>query len=169
MKESPAGPRPRRSVVPLEALTPPWWARADIASNSGSPRDAGGGHPAQVVLQRSAPGPGPPNPVPSLAPAEGAAAASALIQRVRQVTRRRHYSLRTEKSCAGWVRRFLVFHRCHDTARLGAAEVRAYLTHLAVRQRVSASTQNQAFSALLFLFREVLGRKLEHLQDTARA
>ena len=169
MTDPPAGPWPGRSVVPLEALTPPWWARADMTTSSGPPRDARGGHPVQVVLQRSAPSPGPPTPAPSHALADGPAAANGVVQRVRQVIRQRHYSLRTEKSYAGWVRRFLVFHRYRDPARLGAAEVRAYLTDLAVRQRVSASTQNQAFSALLFLFREVLGRKLEHLEDTPRA
>jgi integron integrase len=96
-------------------------------------------------------------------------AANALIQRLRQAIRQRHYSRRTEKSYAGWVRRFLAFHRYRDPALLGTAEVRAYLTHLAVRQQVSASTQNQAFSALLFLFREVLERKMEGLDDTPRA
>jgi len=139
MAGPPAVPRPRRSVVPLEALTPPWWARADMAS-SGPPRDGRGGPPVQVVLQRSAPRPGPPTLAPSPALAEGPAAANAVVQRVRRVIRQRHYSLRTEKSYAGWVRRFLAFHRYHDPARLGAAEVRAYLTDLAVRRRVSAST-----------------------------
>ena len=95
--------------------------------------------------------------------------ANAAIQRLRQAIRQRHYSLRTEKSYAGWVRRFLAFHRYRDPSLLGAAEVRAYVTHLAVRQQVSASTQNQAFSALLFLFREVLERELDALDDTPRA
>ena len=92
-----------------------------------------------------------------------------MIQRLRQVIWQRHYSRRTEKSYAGWIQRFVAFHRYRDPALLGTAEVRAYLTHLAVRQQVSASTQNQAFSALLFLFREVLERKLEGLDDTPRA
>ena len=115
------------------------------------------------------PAPGPTILAPSPPLAEGPAAASAVVRRVRRVIRQRHHSLRTEKSYAGWVRRFLVFQRHHDLARLGAAEVRAHLPDLAVRRRVSASTQNQAFSALFFLFREVLGRKLEHLEDTPRA
>lgn len=97
------------------------------------------------------------------------AAANAVIERVRQEIRGRHYSLRTEKSYSAWVRRFLAFHRFRAPSLLGAPEVRSYLTHLAVRQHVSASTQNQAFSALLFLFREVLGRQLEALEDTPRA
>ena len=92
-----------------------------------------------------------------------------VLGRVRQAVRQRHYSRRTEKTYAGWVRRFVAFHGYQDPARLGSADVRSYLTHLAVGLRVSASTQNQAFSALLFLFREVLGRKLEGLEDTPRA
>jgi integron integrase len=88
---------------------------------------------------------------------------------MRRTIRERHYSRRTEKSYAGWARRFFAYHRYADPARLGAPEVRAYLTHLAVNRHVSASTQNQAFSALLFLFRDVLGRKLEELDDTPRA
>jgi integron integrase len=88
---------------------------------------------------------------------------------VREAIRERHYSRRTEKSYVGWVRRFLAFHRYADTTRMGATEVRAYLTHLATNRRVSASTQNQAFSGLLFLFRVVLSRNLEELDDTPRA
>jgi len=97
------------------------------------------------------------------------AAARAVAERVRLAVRQRHYSPRTEKSYVGWVRRFLAFHRYADPVEMGAAEVRAYLTHLAVRQRVSASTQNQAFSALLFLFREVLEVELKELDSTPRA
>jgi hypothetical protein len=92
-----------------------------------------------------------------------------MLQRVRQEVRARHYSRRTEKAYAAWVQRFLVFHKYRDAAVLGAKDVQAYLTHLAVRQKVSASTQNQAFSALLFLFREVLKVKLSGLEDTPRA
>jgi len=105
------------------------------------------------------------------APAGGerAAASHALAERVRAAIRARHYSRRTEKSYVGWARRFLAFHRHADIAGLGATEVRAYLTHLVTNRRVSASTQNQAFSALLFLFREVLGRDLKDLDDTPRA
>jgi integron integrase len=95
--------------------------------------------------------------------------AAAIIQRLRHVLRRRRYSVRTEKSYVGWVGRFLAFHPRGEPHRLDTKDVRAYLTHLAVEGRVSASTQNQAFSALLFLFREVLERKLVGLEETARA
>jgi integron integrase len=83
--------------------------------------------------------------------------------------RQRHYSRRTEKTYVGWARRFLAFHGYGEATRMGPPEVRAFLTDLANRRRISASTQNQAFSALLFLFREVLGQSLEELDDTPRA
>jgi integron integrase len=104
-------------------------------------------------------------------PAQGASAnkPNTVLLRVRQTIRARHYSRRTEKAYAGWIRRFLAFHNYRDPAALGAPEVRAFLTHLALRQKVSSSTQNQAFSALLFLFREVLDLKLTGLEDTPRA
>jgi integron integrase len=92
-----------------------------------------------------------------------------VVQRVRGAVRQRHYSLRTEKAYAGWVRRFLAFHRYREPDRLSSQDIRSFLTHLATGLTVSASTQNQAFSALLFLFREVLGRKVVGLEDTPRA
>jgi hypothetical protein len=171
MDARPARPGPRRSEVPLEALTPPWWLAGDWAvSGSGPPAKTSGPETSSPTKRgafdqepRSQSGP------PSAGAAGAAVTANALIQRLRQAIRQRHYSHRTEKSYAGWVQRFVAFHRYRDPALLGTAEVRAYLTHLAVRQQVSASTQNQAFSALLFLFREVLERKVEGLDDTPRA
>lgn len=135
-------PAPSPSEVPLWALTPPpWLPWSPLEESSGSP------------------------PSPSLA----AAKPGVVEQRIRHAVRARHYSRRTEKAYAAWVRRFLSFHKYRDPAALGAKGVQAYLTHLAVRQKVSASTQNQAFSALLFLFREVLKLKLDGLEDTPRA
>lgn len=162
MPDPSTGPRPRRSAVPLEALTPPWWADLPTGSaptRTPPPSPSRTSRPVQVALPPRSPNPQPPTLAPSPALTPGLAAANDLVQRMRQVIRQRHYSLRTEKSYAAWVRRFLAFHHRTDPARLGAAEVRAYLTHLAVRRRVSASTQNQAFSSLLFLFREVLGAR----------
>jgi integron integrase len=92
-----------------------------------------------------------------------------MLARVQAAIRARHYSRRTEKSYTAWIRRFARFHRADDLARLGAAEVVRYLSFLGGGQRVSASTQNQAFSALLFLYREVLGRELTGLDDAVRA
>lgn len=92
-----------------------------------------------------------------------------LLTRVRSVIRVRHYSRQTEKSYVGWIKRFIFFHGVRHPDLMGEREVMAFLSDLAIRQRVSASTQNQAFSALLFLYREVLGRRLEGLEEGVRA
>ena len=86
---------------------------------------------------------------------------SRLLDWVRQEIRKRHYSRRTEKSYVGWIRRFILFHGKRHPAEMGEAEISHYLSHLAVSGKVSASTQNQALSALLFLYRQVLCRKIE--------
>jgi hypothetical protein len=151
MDARPARPGPRRSEVPLEALTPPSSVGGHRAvSVSGPPAKTSGpetSSPTERPFDQE------PHSQPGPLSAGAAAAANAVVQRLRQAIRQRHYSRRTEKSYAGWVRRFVAFHRYRNPTLLGAAEVRAYLTHLAVRHQVSASTQNQAFSALLFLFR----------------
>ena len=92
-----------------------------------------------------------------------------LLDQLRQEIRSRHYSRRTEKAYVGWLRRYVVFHGRRHPNELGEAHVRHYLAHLAAAQRVSSSTQNQAFSALLFFYKAVLGRELTGLQDTVRA
>ena len=78
-----------------------------------------------------------------------------LLQRVRERIRVRHYSIRTEQAYCDWIKRFVIFHGKRHPSELGAAEVEGFLTSLAVEGRVSASTQNQAKSALLFLYKEV--------------
>lgn len=83
--------------------------------------------------------------------------------------RRLNYSIRTEDTYVDWVRRFVLFHAKRHPRDMGAAEIEAFLTHLAVVGKVSASTQNQAKSALLFLYREVLGIDLPWLTDVASA
>jgi len=97
------------------------------------------------------------------------AAVRDVLQRVLVAVRTRHYSRRTEKAYLGWIRRFISFNRGRDPAELGAAEVKQFLSRLAVNGQVSASTQNQAFSALLFLYRDVIGIKLSGLEETERA
>jgi integron integrase len=92
-----------------------------------------------------------------------------LLDRVRGAMRVRHLSRRTEKSYVAWIRRFILFHDQRHPDQLGAPEVAGYLCHLASNRQVSASTQNQAFSALLFLYRDVLGRELAGLGDVPRA
>lgn len=81
----------------------------------------------------------------------------------------RHLSPRTAQAYGGWTRRFLGFHGHRDPRTMGAEEVRRFLTHLAVVERVSASTQNQATAALLFLYRDVLGRDLDRPKRVVRA
>ena len=92
-----------------------------------------------------------------------------LLDRVRGSLRARHYSFRTEKAYVAWIRRYLAFHRMRHPLEMGTAEITAFLTALAVRLNVSASTQKQAFSAVLFLYREVLDRELAGLDRVVRA
>jgi integron integrase len=92
-----------------------------------------------------------------------------LLERVRRAVRLRHYSRRTEDAYVGWIRRFIIFHGKRHPDTMGAAEVEAFLSGLAVDDRVSASTQNQALSALLFLYRAVLGREVGELKSVVRA
>ena len=92
-----------------------------------------------------------------------------LLVRVRDKIRLKHYSIRTEQAYTDWVRRFILFHEKRHPAEMGAAEVEKFLTHLAVKGKVAASTQNQAKSALLFLYREVLEIELPWLDDITKA
>lgn len=92
-----------------------------------------------------------------------------LLDAVREAIRVRHYSRRTERSYVGWIRRFVLFHGRRHPKDLGEREVEAFLSHLAVAGHVSASTQNQALSALLFLYRHVLGEQLPWLEGVVRA
>jgi len=92
-----------------------------------------------------------------------------LLERVRQTARARHMSPRTEKTYIGWIRRFILFHGKRHPTEMGEPEIARFLSSLATEGRVSASTQNQALSALLFLYQEVLDIKLKWLQGVVRA
>jgi len=92
-----------------------------------------------------------------------------LLDQYRERLRIKHYSLRTEQAYLHWVRRFIYFHSKRHPAGLGGPEVERFLSHLATEGRVSASTQNQALAALLFLYREVLGKELPWLDGVVRA
>ena len=154
--------RPRRFVsrqlppnapTPLEALTPPDWVLVPPSLPTG-------------------PGPGPARPAgPSPAPATtNDPSASHILDRVRRAIRTLHYSPRTEKAYVYWAWRFaLHYGPARHPADMGADEVRCFLSHLAVNEHVSASTQNQALCALVFLYRRVLGRDLEGLDSIERA
>lgn len=107
-----------------------------------------------------------------------------LLDRVREVARFKHYSVRTERSYCEWIERFVRFHAVKPEGSkgvgvrryvwrhpetMGAEEVRSFLTHLAVERMVAAGTQNQAFSALLFLYKEVLKQELPWIDEIERA
>ncbi|RXZ43905.1 integron integrase [Crenobacter cavernae] len=92
-----------------------------------------------------------------------------LLDQVRARLRVKHYSLRTEEAYVHWIKRFIHFHDKRHPIDMGGPEVERFLTHLAVDGQVSASTQNVALSALLFLYREVLGVELPWLTDVTRA
>jgi integron integrase len=119
-----------------------------VFSAMGAPSGPLGG--AQLALD-----PGPPRPT--------------LLDEVRRAVRVRHLSRRTEHSYVGWIKRFLRFHRGRHPMEMGEKEVTAFLSYLATDRGVSASTQNQALSALLLLYRDVYGRELEWMKDVVRA
>lgn len=92
-----------------------------------------------------------------------------LLDVVRDRIRVKHYSIRTETQYVQWIRRFILFHGKKHPRDMGAPEVEAFLTHLAVEGNVAAATQNQALSALLFLYRDVLDVELPWLDNVTRA
>jgi site-specific recombinase XerD len=92
-----------------------------------------------------------------------------LLDQVRQRIRVKHYSLRTEEAYVHWIRRFIVFHDKRHPGEMGGEEIERFLSSLAVQGRVAASTQNQALSALLFLYKEVLGTDLPWMDGIVRA
>lgn len=94
---------------------------------------------------------------------------SKLIDQLREALRSRHYSRRTEQTYCRWVKRYVFFHKVRHPAEMAEPEINAFLTYLAVNEKVSASTQNQALSALLFLYRHVLGREVGDLGEVIRA
>jgi integron integrase len=104
----------------------------------------------------------------SLAPTPGSPTA-VLLERMRRAIRARHYSRRTERAYVAWARRFVHFSGQRPADQLGVADVKVYLTRLACHDNVTASTQTQALSAIVFLFRDVLGLRLEGLEDVVRA
>ena len=92
-----------------------------------------------------------------------------LLDRMSEALRTRHYSPRTEQVYVLWVKRYIRFHRMRHPKEMGESEVNEFLTHLAVGEKVSASTQNQALAALLFLYRHVLGIDMGDLGTVVRA
>jgi integron integrase len=94
---------------------------------------------------------------------------SKLLGEMRNLIRRKHYSIRTEQAYLEWAKRFILFHGKRHPNEIGEPEIVAFLNHLAVKRKVAASTQNQALNALVFLYRQVLGREDLVLENIARA
>jgi integron integrase len=92
-----------------------------------------------------------------------------LLDQVREAIRMRHYSVRTEEAYVGWIKRFIFFHGKRHPLEMGQQEITQFLSALAVKEHVSASTQNQALCALLFLYREILALDIGWLEDIVRA
>jgi integron integrase len=102
-------------------------------------------------------------------PREISSPGTPLLERVRHHIRLKHYSIRTEEAYVRTIKRFILFYSKRHPAEMGAEEIRQYLSHLANSQNVAASTQNQALSALLFLYREVLGLDLPFVEGIVYA
>jgi site-specific recombinase XerD len=92
-----------------------------------------------------------------------------LLNQVREHLRLKHYSIRTEEAYVQTVKRFILYHNKRHPQEMGVDEIRQYLSHLATQGHVAASTQNVALAALLFLYREVLGKELAFIDGIDRA
>jgi len=92
-----------------------------------------------------------------------------ILEQTRQALRRKHYALKTEQAYLNWIRRYILFHSKRHPVHLGGADLEAFLTHLAIQQNVAAPTQNQALSAILFLYKHVLHRPLDIELHSVRA
>jgi site-specific recombinase XerD len=92
-----------------------------------------------------------------------------LLDLIRDRIQTLHYSIRTEQSYISWIKRFILFNNKKHPKEMGKFEIEAFLTHLAVKRHVSASTQNQALAAILFLYKRVLQIKLDWIDDVVRA
>jgi hypothetical protein len=115
--------------------------------------------PLKIVISNRA-GPAPERAVNPLSTGVPDRPKPKLFDQLRESLRSRHYSRRTEQTYCQWVKRYIFFHNVRHPAEMSEPEMNQFLTHLAVKEHVSASTQNQALSALLFLYRYVIGREV---------
>ncbi len=92
-----------------------------------------------------------------------------LLDQVRDELRLKHYSINTEKSYVDWIRRYILFHNKKHPKEMGASDIKQFLTYLALDQKVSASTQNQALNAVVFLYKYILNQELGNFADSVRA
>ena len=97
------------------------------------------------------------------------AAKPRLLDQVREAIRMRHYSIKTEYAYVGWIKRFILFHKKRHPTEMAEKEISQFLTNLAINSRVSATTQNQALNALLFLYNEVLRKEIGYVNGVVRA
>ena len=86
-----------------------------------------------------------------------------LLDQVRDILRKRHYSIRTEQAYVDWIKRYIFFHGKRHPKEMGAKEISMFLSFLATEKRVAASTQNQALNAIVFLYKQVLQHEIDHL------
>ena len=94
--------------------------------------------------------------------------AKKLLDQVREAIRNKHYSYRTEKTYIDWIRRYILYHNKRHPKQMGAAEIQAFIAHLSNEREVATSTQNQALSAILFLYRTVLEKEIVLPPDLIR-
>ena len=92
-----------------------------------------------------------------------------LLDQVRNVIRKKHYSIRTEQAYTDWIKRFILFHNKRHPKDMGEKEISQYISYLAVKRNVAASTQNQALNAIVFLYKQVLKRELGDFGSMERA
>jgi integron integrase len=111
----------------------------------------------------------PKSPEPAAAKASKASAAKSAWEKIHGVARLRHLSIRTEETYIQWIRRFWLFHKKRNLRSLGSSEIRSFLTYLATTENVSASTQNQALCAILFVYRDVLEMEVPFIEGIERA
>ncbi len=121
-----------------------------------------------LIDYRSQIAPHPVRTAPAASPASGPPKPK-LLDQVRQAIRTRHYSDKTEKAYVHWIKRFIFFHNKRHPMEMAEPEIGQFLSSLATEGHVSASTQNQAFNALLFLYNEVLGKKIALIEGVVRA
>jgi site-specific recombinase XerD len=107
--------------------------------------------------------------IPQIHPPVAANQKPKLLDQVRETIRRKHYSLRTEAAYVDWIKKYIFFHNKRHPSQMGASELEQFLNHLAVQRKVAASTQNQALSALVFLYRQVLRQDFDWLDNLERA
>ena len=92
-----------------------------------------------------------------------------LLDQVRETIRLKHYSIRTERAYLSWIKRYILFHNKRHPSDMGKPEIEGFLTHLAINLKLSSSTQDQVFNALLFLYQQVLNKELPDTISAIRA